>query len=533
MRLFACRVCALALLGLFFGENAVAQGNNIFNDTILHRIEIDITLSNWFDTLENDYVKNSQFPDSIPEIYRYCDIRFDGVAVPNCGIRQKGNFSNIVNRGGLKAPFKIAFDAFVEKRFDGLKKINLSNFTNDPTLLHDPICYSLLQDNGIPAPRTSYAKVYFNGTYWGLYLIVENIDKTYLKRHFGTGTNDEGNVYRTSRQSMAFLQWKGSDTEANLRETLKLTTNEEEDDWSGLVQFVDRLNNTPDDSLPLVLPQIFDVDGYLKILAIEKLVQNWDSYWGGGNNFALYEHPNGRFYFLPWDMNETLQGAKFQAYTDIFDGYLYPVNRFGDRPLLGQMFKLNGYRQAYFDTVCALINGSFSVEHLQQRAIRWQRLVANAYLEDPNKINTYADFANGLVGWHKDQINMGTASNYALRFRYMGIFEFIRRQQQWAQSQLGGWDYACDLPDVSRNEPLAIQPNPSEGSFFLKNAASDGIFCQIRIYHTTGALAQLVPFQWYVGEQILVVANNLPNGLYWVQLVGADGGTGVGKWMKS
>ncbi len=224
------------------------------------------------------------------------------------------------------------------------------------------------------------------------------------------------------------------------------------------------------------------------------------------------------------------KSIRFQEYSDVLDGYLYPNKQFSDRPLIGQVFKLEYAQQAFFDTVCTLINSTFTAGHLQQKCAQWQQLVADAYLEDPNKLNSYADFKRGLTDWHLDNLGIGKSS-YALRFRYRGIFDFIRRQQEWAQHQLRGWDYTCTLPEIPANTPLHIYPNPSSGAFWLENAEKEGDFCQIRLYHTTGGLAQVVPFQWYSGL-IRVQAHDLPNGIYWVQKISADGRSGIAKWVK-
>lgn len=66
------------------------------------------------------------------------------------------------------------------------------------------MCYKFIRDLGLLAPRTSYAKVYINEQYWGLYMLVESVDKTFLKDHFGSKGND-GNLYKTAQTGQAYL----------------------------------------------------------------------------------------------------------------------------------------------------------------------------------------------------------------------------------------------------------------------------------------------------------------------------------------
>ena len=427
----------LCLCQWLFAQN----GNLVFNDTILHIIEIEIDIPHWFDTLEQDYHLNSKYPDSFPEIYRKCNIIFDGFPIPNSGFREKGNFSNVANVGKRKKPFKIAFDEFKDQKFDDLKKINLNNFTNDPSLVHEAASYKIMRESGIIAPRTSYAKLLVNKEYIGLYLIVENVDKTFLKYHFGNH-NHEGNLYKTNRESGVYLNWLGTESSLYEDQGLKLNTNEAANDWTQFIHFVDVLNNYHRDDFSQKLDSIFDVQSYLKILAVEKIVRSWDSYWGGGNNFYLYEHPDGRIRWIPWDMNETFQDIKRLSQTKLLDGYLIPTNQFDSRPLLRRIFESETWKNDYLDIVCQLNNGIFSVDSLGDYLLRSHNLVKDAYFEDPNKLNTYRAFQTSLTHEYDDQVSLGR-TGYAFNFTYPGIFPFINQQKDWIKDQLEGWDFGC------------------------------------------------------------------------------------------
>ncbi len=332
--------CFVFVSTIGFSQN----GNLIFNDTIVHSLVIETTISNWFETLENDFQQNFEHPDLYPEIYRPCSVTWDGVLIANCGFREKGNASNSLTNFGKKKPFKIAFDEFDNNQtLDGIKKINLNNFTNDPSLMHDVIAFKLFRDAGLVASRTSFTKLFVNGEYIGLYAIIENVDKTFLKSHFGSSQND-GNLYKTDRGAAVYLNWLGSSSSGYKDQGLKLNTNEIADDWTQLINFIDFINNNFDADFKQQLESKFDVHAYLKILAIEKCIRSWDSYWGGGNNFYLYEHPDGVIRWIPWDMNETFQDIKVLSGTSQLDGYLVPTNKFDDRPSVKRIFEIPEYK---------------------------------------------------------------------------------------------------------------------------------------------------------------------------------------------
>jgi len=66
------------------------------------------------------------------------------------------------------------------------------------------------------------------------------------------------------------------------------------------------LNETPPDKLEAALSPLLDIDGALKLLAIEIALVNADGYWIRASDYSIYQDPNGRFHVIPHDMNEAL-----------------------------------------------------------------------------------------------------------------------------------------------------------------------------------------------------------------------------------
>jgi spore coat protein CotH len=486
------------------------DGDLVFNDSVLHQLRIVTPLVNWFDTLENDYALNAADPLAYPEIYRPCDATFDGQPILQCGFREKGNFSNQTAQG-RKQPLKLAFDAVVEQRFDGLKKINLHNFTNDPSLVHDVVSYALFRAAGIPAPRTAYTQVYVNGEYLGLYLLVENVDKTFLKRHYGSQGND-GMLFKTGRGVRVLLNWLGPDSSAYQDQGLTLNTDENRD-WSGLIDFLDLLNNDFGPGFQQRLEAKFDVHGFLKVLAVEKLVRSWDSYAGGGNNFYLYAHPDGQIRWIPWDMNETFQDIRILRGSDWTDGYLIPKTQ-DERPLLKRIFEIEEYRQAYFDAVCTLITGAFTLEELGPLLVMHHAVADTAYRSDPNKLNTYESFARSLTETHRDDQSLFKTA-YEIRLRYPGIFPLIEDQRDWAQRQLAGWAYPCALARAGM-QTLDIHPNPADDIAYISNPEQGFDYAQVQLYDLSGREVYHSGFVFQDGVPYPLHLGQVSPGLYLV-----------------
>ncbi len=501
-------------------------GSKVFNDTVLHQLYIETELTNWFDTLEKDYKNNLLNNERYPEKYRPCKIWWDGIELTGCGFREKGNSSNSLITKGKKKPFKLSIDEFGPNQLDGLKKINLNNFTNDPSLLHDALSLKLIRDAELVAPRTTYTKLWVNGEYIGLYIAIENVDKSFLKLHYGSN-NDNGNLYKTDRGAGVPLNWLGDSSEPYKKQKLKLTTNESTDDWTTLLKFINLINNDSTPEFKQKLEACFDVHAYLKILANEKCIRSFDSYWGGGNNFYLYEHPDGKIRWIPWDMNETFQDIKFLSGTTILDGYLVPANKFDLRPLLRRIFEIEDYKKEYLDYACQLIHSTFALEHIGKYAVIQHNLVDEAYRTDNYRHNTYEAFVHSLTADHIDYFSLKNTA-YVMRLRYPGIFPFIGSQRSWVIDQLKGWNYVCAIEEPL-NYTLNLFPNPAKDALNISNNTTDFDYAIFTLYDFTGKVIFKTNYELMEGNYFRLPLNNLAAGMYLVTKLSSNGNFGKAK----
>ena len=527
------KILFLCLSFVLFQTAKAQIGNLVYSDSILHRIDVEIDIVNWIDTLNRDYSENLENPELYPEVYRECNVFFDGFAMSNCGIRTKGNTSNQWIDGNKK-PFKLAFDAFVEQTFDGIKKVNLNNFNNDPSLLKEATVFKLMRDAGLLAPRTAYAELYVNNEYWGVYLLIENIDKTFLRMKFGGGANNDGNLYKTNLKGSsfpAFLKKYENDSITIAQSGLKLTTNEDLNNWGGYLSFVDFLNTSTDEEFIQGFESRFDVHNYLKQLAIEKLVRANDTYWRGGNNFYLYEHPNGKMYWIPWDVNETFVSIKYLEWSGFIDGYLIQTNKLEDLPLVRRILAVPKWKNEYLETVCEISKSLYDVDLIGSKMVMWHTLVDEAYLNDPHKFNDYEEFKKSLTEDYDDHLSIAN-SPYRIKFTYPGLFPFIVSQREWASDQMKGWDYHCDALNQNHQiQQLVIYPNPVNDKIFFQSDLEGFNYCQISIYGLGGIEIYKSDFMFYT-ETSFVDVSSFPQGFYIIRKTDADGKVSVGKFIK-
>jgi spore coat protein CotH len=147
--------------------------------------------------------------------FERADYWFDGQCYPNVAVRAKGNSSlmSVAGSGTPRMSFKVDFNFFnFARTFRGLKKICLNNGFSDPTLIRETLGYEVFEQMGFPTPRTAFVDLYINDLHLGLYTQVEQIDKTFLARHF---SNPNGNLYKPEVGAAA-LNWTKADLDKQI-----------------------------------------------------------------------------------------------------------------------------------------------------------------------------------------------------------------------------------------------------------------------------------------------------------------------------
>lgn len=294
----------LLTIGLLLSTVMGAQnGAQLFDHTNLHEIRIYFESDDFWDILEDNY--HDYIDDSGVEVpYLGAIMQIDGYVLDTIGVRQKGLSSNYAS-SEFKKPFKIDLNVFTDgQEYDGIKKFNLHNGAADPSMMRDFIAYNIHRTAGTKAPRVSHCKLFINDEYWGLYGIIEQIDKTFIENNFA---DDSGTLIKNIGWSE--LHYYGQNPLVYQKD-FQLKTNEEEDDWTDFMEFIDILNNSLDEEFPTLIQEVFNVDGYLKVLAVDILTNNWDSYIDNERNWYLYHDPQtDKFNWIPWDYNLSLGGT--------------------------------------------------------------------------------------------------------------------------------------------------------------------------------------------------------------------------------
>lgn len=251
-------------------------------------------------------------PGGPPREFPWAECTFEcgGQRLTNVAIRFKGNSSFAMSRQSLKRPFRLDFNrGHKGRQFLGLKALSLNNNFNDSTQLREALGYEVCRQAGVPAPRTAFARVYLTvpgqrtNDLLGLYTLAEPVDNQFLQSRFGT---KKGLLLKPER--LPSLEYLGENWSAYTNRYGPKTEAKPADEqrFIDLTRFIARAE---DRALETDLPAKLDLDNFLRYVAVNALLANYDSFVGNGHNYYFFQPADGgKASFIPWDLNEAFGG---------------------------------------------------------------------------------------------------------------------------------------------------------------------------------------------------------------------------------
>ena len=363
----------------------------VFNDTEVKRLDIVVTSSRWQNMLSDltslygEFGKRSNSNGLIASeddpIFVPAEVYYNGKQWYRVGIRFKGNSSlqSSWQQGVLKLALKLDFDEFEDtypqiknQRFYGFKKFSLKNNFDDESLLREKVAADVFKDAGLAVSHTSFYTLYVDHgdgpEYFGLYTLVEEIDDTLIDTQFAS---DKGNLYKPEDDGATFA--KGSFSQ----DSFEKKTNEDDADWSDIIALFDALHADTATSDPETwranLEALFDVDVFIKYLAVNGIIQNWDTYGLMPHNYYLYNNPEtAKLTWIPWDNNEALQDGKMGGALALNFSNLNSTSW----PLIAKIYADDVYRDRYNQYLSEVISDAFETNKMQAIYNSYSGLIA-------------------------------------------------------------------------------------------------------------------------------------------------------------
>lgn len=298
--------------------------------------------------------------------YVHADLELDEKKFTDVAVRYKGNQTFMASRSSGKISLKVDLNKYVKgQKLAGLSTINFENDINDLGWMTEAVSYRLYRDAGVPAPRTSYARVYitvpgrFSRAYFGLYSVLENVDTNFVNERFGART---GMILKPStRAPFADL---GGDW-ANYQQTYDPKTDLTDDDTKRVIALCKLTTSAPDAEFARRIGDYFDIDEFARYFAVLVWIGNSDSLLGMGQNYYVVEHPKThKFMFVPWDQDFSFGNRGGSGTAQTWTIY-YPW--MGQNAFLGRMYALESFRTSYLDRMREFTKTVFRAERFAEQ----------------------------------------------------------------------------------------------------------------------------------------------------------------------
>lgn len=379
------------------GNDAEPDYEIVFPQNRVNRIDITLTAADW-QAIQTDMQnlfgyafgagggQGGGFPDSETE-YVAVSVTMNDTEWYKAGFRLKGNstLAQTWASGIYKLPFRLNFDKFEEtypeiknQRFYGFKELTFSPGAKDNSLLREKIGADIFRRAGIPAAQTAFYRVYIDFgaglKYCGVYTLVEVVDDSMVETQFG---EDDGNIYKPESYLKTFAQSE-----------FEKKNNEDLADYSDVQALITALNSSlrTTDAVQwrAQLEATFDVDHFLKWLAVNTTMTNWDTYGAMAHNYYLYNHPANKLTWIPWDNNECLATRSGPGGNSVNLSLSTVTSAW---PLIRYLADDAGYYAQYKNYVREFTDEAFAVADIQEMLTTYHELIS-PYVIGPEATET-------------------------------------------------------------------------------------------------------------------------------------------------
>jgi spore coat protein CotH len=341
----------------------------MFDRSRLHDVRISMSAADWT-KLRATYQENTNYDATIT---------IDGETIGNSTIRSRGS----ATRNPIKPGLRVDFNRKIKTQtLHGLKILVLDNMYNDYSFLREQLAFSVFEQAGIVVPRESFARLTVNGQYWGLYAIVEAVDKVFVTSHIDGG---DGNLFEYNvpagipGQTLAwdFSLSRGGAVENYVPSPFEPKTNEDHLDGTALLAFIRTISEATDATFVDDISAFIDPRQFLTHYAIEVATAEIDGLGSffGTNNFYLYQLQGAqRFVFIPWDHDFNFTAAN------------QPIYFGADRNrLIGRLLASPELAAFYRDTLQSILGNYVNAGWMNPRIEFFLSLIRPSVLEDTKR----------------------------------------------------------------------------------------------------------------------------------------------------
>lgn len=390
---------------------APRSSDYLYDVQTLSEIKLSVSLNDWNEFLTN-YDLDTRNNVYVPATFTYSKDG-DTFMIDSVGIRLRGNTSRRRPEGNggemhtanqtdwHHVHFQVKFDEYKNKvTFCGSDRVILKWHKDDGAYCREVYSYDLFRRFGVwTAPRATYTRmsVHVEGddrpAYFGVYVLVEGVNDSFLKnrKEAGLFKSKNGNLWKAawganlspSSMNANNMGISIATVDNNVNFIYDLKTNKKTGLTAACTQlqrFVADMNALADGSTALknFLEERVAVDQFLRAYAVNVMVGMWDDYWYNTNNYYFYFDEDNKFYFIPFDYDNTL-GTSCIMENSGTQNLLNWGSLDNDRVLMRKVMSITDYKErykAYIKDLADSNNDYFDANKSIARITAWHQMIA-------------------------------------------------------------------------------------------------------------------------------------------------------------
>lgn len=337
------------IASFFYNYDHVSYEDTLFNNDFVHKINIIVDENIW----DNYIKKNKEKKENLSHKHENinCDIIIDGKLIKNISIKIKGGstFDCIAESENTnKFSFKIDINQYIKNQnYNGLDSFTLNNLILDQSYMENHLSYNMFRHIGIPAPLTSYTELYINDDYYSLYLIIENIETSFLKRNnlYGNAIYKPYYDINLHKDNLTYyasdLIYRGNNLDHYQGLFNDEITKTSLKSRKELINIIKNINNGN-------LENSININNVIKYFAINNLINNEDGYLSNDPHNYYISQSQNKISILPWDYDASLNFNKNIVFEEILNKPNYTTYSINERPLWKGIIENEEYKNLYF-----------------------------------------------------------------------------------------------------------------------------------------------------------------------------------------
>jgi spore coat protein H len=360
----------IAMLVAASADAGASTADELFDSRTLHDVRVYIHSAD-LRLLRERYFEDTYYP---------ADFEWRGIRMRNVGVRVRG----LATRSAVKPGLRIDFNRFVgQQTFLGLASLVLDNVLKDPSMMREKASMAFIRRMGQPAPRESFGRVYINGVYEGLYVLVEAVDSAFLDREFGDGL---GYLFEHKFVDGFHAEDLGDDY-GPYKLRFDAETHRLEGDYTlyAPLRELFREANQPVDAVWRERVGWFiDLEQLVTHVAIEMFLAEFDGFLGGSGmaNFYLFRPVAGNVHrLIAWDRDTTFQEIDAPIFA-----------RVQENALFRRALMFPDLRALYLDVLEQCARAAAEDRWLEAELLQVHQLIRDAVLADPAKPYSTGDY---------------------------------------------------------------------------------------------------------------------------------------------